>query len=104
MDQSRCEDVLREEAHTTGADTHGGWGEAVDVFAMQEVALQLLFRDAVGGCVGELREQADFSDRGCLCPFAFATEVERRDHVLTQGAHRISPFVRRVVDLRRKTS
>jgi hypothetical protein len=51
-----CEDVLREEANTTGADTHGGWGEAVDVFAMQEVALQLLCRDAVGGCVVELRE------------------------------------------------
>jgi len=45
------EDVLREEANTTVADTHGGWGEAIDVFAMQAVALQLLFRDAVGGCV-----------------------------------------------------
>jgi len=50
------EDVLREEANTAVAETHGGRGEAVDVFAMQEGALQLLFRDAVGGCVGELRE------------------------------------------------
>jgi hypothetical protein len=92
------EDVLREEANTTGADTHRGWGEAVDVFAMQEVALQLLFREAIGGFVVELREDADFSDIGVLRPSAFATEVERRDHLLTQGAHRISPFVRRVVD------
>ncbi len=43
-----CEDVVIEEANTTVADAHGGWGEAVDVFAVQEVVLQLLFRDAVG--------------------------------------------------------
>jgi len=50
------DDMLIEEANTAVADTHGGWGEAVDVFAVQEVALQLLFRDAVGGFVVELRE------------------------------------------------
>lgn len=98
------EDVLREEADTAGADTHGRWDEAVDVFPVQEVVLKRLCRDAVGGFVVELRQQADFADVGCLRPFAFATEVERRNHVLTQGAHRISPFVRRVVDLRRQTS
>ena len=98
------EHMLREEADATVADAHGGWGEAVDVFPVQEVVLQLLFGDAVGGCVGELGQQVDFSDRGCLRPFAFAAEVESRDHVLTQGAHEISPFVRRVVDWRRKTS
>ena len=97
-------DVRREEADTAVAETHGRWDEVVDVFPVQEVGLKLLFRDAVGGFVGELSQQADFSDVGCLRPFAFATEVERRNHVLTQGAHRISPFVRRVVDLRRKTS
>jgi hypothetical protein len=52
----------------------------------------------------ELSEQAYFPDRGFLSPFAFATEVEGRHHVLTQWAHEISPFVRRVVRLRRKTS
>jgi hypothetical protein len=30
--------------------------------------------------------------------------VESRDHLLTQRGHEISPFVRRVVCLRRKTS
>ena len=39
------EDVLREEADTALADAHGRWGEAVDVFAVQEVALQLLCRE-----------------------------------------------------------
>ena len=98
------EDVLIEEANTAVADAHGRWGEAIDVFAVQEVALQLLFRDAVGGFVVELRQQADFPDIGFLRPFALATEVESRNHLLTQWAHEISPFVRRVVGLRRKTS
>ena len=50
------EDVSREEADATVADTHGRGGEAVDIFAVQEVALQLLCREAVGGLVVELRE------------------------------------------------
>ena len=98
------EDVLREEADAAVADAHGRWGEAIDVFPVQEGALQLLFGDAVGGFVGELSQQADFPDIGCLGPFAFATELERRNHVLTQWGHEMSPFVRRVVCLRRKTS
>jgi hypothetical protein len=77
------EDVLREEANTAGADTHGGWGEAIDVFAVQERALQLLCGDAVGGWVGELGQQADCAARGFLRPLACAAEVESRDHVLT---------------------
>jgi hypothetical protein len=77
------EDVLREEANTAGADTHGGWGEAVDVCAVQEGVLQLRFRAAVGGFVVELRQQPDFSDIRCLRPFALAAEVESRDHLLT---------------------
>ena len=96
--------VRSEEAQTTGAETPGGGGEAVDGCARPAVALQLLCREAVGGGVGARREEADGSDRGCWCPCACATEVERREHVLTQGAHRISPFLRRVVDWRRKTS
>ena len=69
------EDVLIEEADTARADAHGRWGEAVDVFAVQEGALQLLFRDAVGGCVAELREQADFPDIGLLGTLALAAEL-----------------------------
>jgi hypothetical protein len=63
------EDMLREEANTAGADTHGRWGEAVDVCAVQEVALKLLFGDAVGGLVVELSQQADVSDIGLLPKF-----------------------------------
>ena len=49
------EDVLGEEADTTGAEAQRRGGEAIDVFAMQEVSPKLLFRDAVGGFAGELR-------------------------------------------------
>ena len=98
------EDMLREEAHATGADAHGRRGEAIDVFAVEEGTLQLLFREAVGGFVGELGEQADFADRGFLRPFAFATALKSRHHVLTQWGHAMSPFMRRVVCVRRKTS
>jgi hypothetical protein len=94
------EDVLREEAEATGADAHGRWGEAVDVCAVQEGALQLLVRDAVGGCVGELREQADCPDRGLGGTLTLAAEVQRSNHVLTQWGHERAPFLRgRVVCL-----
>lgn len=76
-------DVLVEEADTTVAEAHGGGGEAIDVFAVEEGVLQLLCRDTVGGFVGELGQQADFPDVGFLRPCALATEVEGRDHVLT---------------------
>ena len=99
-----CEDVLREEANSTVADTHGRGGEAINIFAVQEGVLQLLFGDTVGGCVVELSQETDFADVGCLSPFARAADVERRNHVLTQRGHELSPFVRHVVGVRRKTS
>src|SRR5207247_1065133 len=87
------EDVLKEEADATVADAQGRWGEAVDVFAVQEVMLKFLFRDAVGCFVIELSQQADFPDMGLLGTLSLATEVESRNHLLTQWGHEISPFV-----------
>ena len=88
------EDMRREEANATGAEAHGRGGEAVNVFAVQEGALQLLCRDAVGGFVGELGQQTDFPDIGCLSPFALASELESRKHLLTQWGHKRSLFVK----------
>jgi hypothetical protein len=76
------EDVLIEEADTAGADAHRGRSEAIDVFAVQEVSLKLLFGDHSGRFAVELSQQADFSDIGLLRPFARAAEVERRNHLL----------------------
>jgi hypothetical protein len=86
------QDVLREEADAAIAEAHGRGGEAIDVFPVQERVREFLFRDAVGGCVGALGQQADFPDSGCLRPCALATEVESRNHVLTQGSHTMSFF------------
>ena len=93
------EDMLIEESNATVADAQRRWGKAVDVFAVQEVSLELLFGDAIGCFVIELSQQAYFPDRGCLSPFTFAAELKGRKHVLTQWAHTISPFVRRVMRL-----
>ena len=60
------EDVLIEEADTTVADAHGRWGKAIDVFAVQEIALELLFGEQVGRLVGALSQQADLTDIGFL--------------------------------------
>jgi len=87
------EDGLREEADTARAEAHGRWGEAVDVFAVQEGALQRLCRDAVGGGVAERREQADFPDIGLLGTLALAAALSRSNHVLTQWGHERSPCV-----------
>ena len=99
------EDVLREEADTAVADTHGRWGEAIDVFAVQEVGLEFLFGDHVRRFAIELGEEADFSDIRFLGAFAFATELERGNHLLTPWGHEQSPFLSgRAIGLRRKTS
>jgi hypothetical protein len=98
------EDVLIEEADAAVADAHGRWGEAIDIFPVQEIALKLLFREQGGRFAVELSQQAYLTDVGFLRSFAFATELESCNHLLTQWAHETSPFVRRVVRLRRKTS
>ena len=43
--------------------------------------------------MGELREQADFPDRGLLGTLTLAAELESRDHLLTQWGHERSPFL-----------
>jgi hypothetical protein len=87
------EDVLGEAAETAGADAQGSGGEAIDVFAVQQVVLKLLFRDQVWRCAIALSQQAALTDRGFLSPFALTTELKRGDHVLTQWGHEMSPFV-----------
>jgi hypothetical protein len=86
------EDMLIEEADATVADAQGRWGEAVDVFAVEEVGLELLFGDEVGGFVVELSQQTDFPDIAVLSPFALAAQLERRNHLLTQVSHTMSSF------------
>lgn len=87
------EDVLGAEAHAAGAEAHGRGGQAVDLFAVQDGALQRLCREAGRRFAIALSQQADGTDRGFLGPFALATAWESRQHVVTQWGQEISPFV-----------
>ena len=78
-----CEDVRRAEAQPAVAETQGRGGEAINMFAVEAGTLQRLCGETVGGCVGELSQQTDCTDGGCLCPCALAAEVESREQVLT---------------------
>jgi hypothetical protein len=98
------EDMWIEEAEAAGAEAHGRGRQAIDIVAVEAVVLQLRFRHAVGRWVEKPGEQVNFADIGCLRPFALATAVERCEHGLTAWGHEISPCVRRVVGVRRKTS
>jgi hypothetical protein len=89
---SALEDVGREAAESTGAEAQGSWGEALAVCAVQEVVLQLLCGEQVGGGARELSQQADLTTRGWLSPCALATELKRGNHGLTQWGHEMSPF------------
>jgi hypothetical protein len=77
------EDIVIEEPDATVADTHRSWRETIDIFSVQEVGLKLRFGDQVRGLAIELSEHAYFTDIGLLGPFAFATELECGNHVLT---------------------
>ncbi len=86
-------DVLREEAEATRAEAHGRWGEAVDVFPVEEGVLQLLCGEQVGRCAIALSEQAYCTDRGVLGPLSLTTALQCGNHVLTQWGHELSPVV-----------
>ena len=74
--------MLREEAEAAGAEAQRSRGEVVGIFSVHEVWLKFLFSEEVGGGVGALRQQAYCADRGLLGTFAFAAELESRNHVL----------------------
>ena len=85
--------VLGEESDATGANTQGSWGEAIDVFSMQEGGLERLFGEQVGRCAIALSQQASLTNRGLLGTLPLATELKRGNHLWTQGGHEISPFL-----------
>ena len=97
--------MRREEADAAVAEAPRSRGEAIDIVPVQEVSLECLCGEAVGGLVVALSQQADFPDRGLLGTLSLATELESRQHVLTQWGHERSPcFSGRVIRWRRKTS
>jgi hypothetical protein len=87
-------DVVGEESDAPGADAQGSWGKAIDVCAVEEGGLECLCGDHVRRFAIALSHQTDRTDRGFLGTFALATALKRSNHVLTQGSHERSSFLR----------
>jgi hypothetical protein len=87
-------DVRGDEAEAAGADAPGRWGEAVDVFPVPAVTLQCPCREAGGGGVGALSQQASCTDLGLLGTRSCATAWPGGHHGWTSWGQELSPFVR----------
>ena len=87
------EDVFIEEANAAIADAHGIGGPVINVFALEEIVLELLLGDEIGGFAIELGEHADGAGVGLLSPFPFAVELKSLDRsVIPLCLHDTSPF------------
>jgi hypothetical protein len=62
---------------------------------MQEVFLELSFRDEIGDLVVELREHTDRAGVSFLSRFSFPVELESRNHALIPIVHKSFPSVKR---------
>jgi len=87
------EDVFVEEAYAAIADPHGIGGPVINVLPVEEIVLEFLFRDQIGGFAVELAEHANGAGVGLLSPFSFAVELKVLDHsVIPFCLHDTSPF------------
>jgi hypothetical protein len=80
-----------EEANAGVADTQGLWRPAVDVFALQEVLLELGLGDQIRGFVIELAEHPNRARVGSLSGFSFPIELQSGNHALIPIVHKSSP-------------
>lgn len=91
------EDMLEEEANATIADAHGIGGPVINVFALEEIVLEFLLGDQIGGFAIELGEHTDGAGIGLLSPLPFAIELKGLDRsVIPLCFHDTSPFSVRV--------
>jgi len=85
--------MLIEEANSAIADPHGIGGPVINVFALEEIVLELLLGDEIGGFAIELAEHANGAGVGLLSPFSFAVELKGLDRsVIPLCLHDTSPF------------
>jgi hypothetical protein len=87
------EDVFEEEAYPAITDAHGIGGPVINVLPVEEIVLELLLSDQIGGFAIELGEHADRAGVGLLSPFPLAIELKRLDRsVIPLCLHDTSPF------------
>jgi len=86
-------DVFIAEAYAAIADAHGIGGPVIVVLAVEEIVLEFLLGDQIGGFAIELGEHADGAGVGLLSPFPFAIELKSLDRsVIPLCLHDTSPF------------
>ncbi len=78
-----------EKTNTAVADAQGLGRPAVDVFAMEEVLLELGLGDEIGRFLVELREPTDRAGVGFLSRFSFPIELQDGDHAWIPIVHKI---------------
>ena len=66
--------MLVEEADSAIADPHGIGGPVINVFPLEEIVLEFLLGDHIGGFAIELGQHADGAGVGLLGSFPFAVE------------------------------
>jgi len=87
------EDVFEEEADPTVADAHGIGGPVINVLSAEEIVLEFLLGDQIGGFTVELAEHANGTGVCLLSPFSFAIELKSLDRfVIPLCLHDTSPF------------
>jgi hypothetical protein len=87
------EDVFVEEANAAITDAHGIGGPVIEVLSVEEIVLEFLLGDQIGGFAVELGEHANGACVGLLSPFSFAVELKRLDRsVIPLCLHDTSPF------------
>ena len=87
------EDMFIAEAYAAIADAHGIGRPVIDVFAVEEVVLEFLLGDQVGGFAIELGEHSNGTGVGLLGPFPLAIELKSLDRfVIPLCLHDTSPF------------
>lgn len=87
------EDVFEEEAYAAIADAHGIGRPVINVLPVEEIVLEFLLGDQIGGFSVELAEHADGARVGLLSPFPLAVELKGLDRsVIPLCLHDTSPF------------
>jgi hypothetical protein len=86
-------DVFVEKANAAITDAHGIGGPVINVLSVEEIVLEFLLGDQIGGFAIELAEHANGACVGLLSAFPFAIELKSLDRfVIPLCLHDTSPF------------
>jgi len=87
------EDVFVKEAYAAIADPHSIGRPVIHVLSVEEIVLEFLLRDQIGGFAAELAEHANGAGVGLLRPFSFSIELKGLDRsIIPFCLHDTSPF------------